>query len=613
MKKYISILFLLAFFISPFFSFAQETSVTSVNKEQCISIERNLRFGASDRVLNSTEVLELQNFLKEKGYLDAEPNGFFGPATQRAVIALQRENNLPAFGFFGPLTRELVSCKEENVSNQQTTTQETVKVEQTETADFQTTEQVAQSETETNNTEAGQNTSTTIADEIIEDLVPAEIKKTPISKFVPRIMFWPGKVNQHINLQTGLWETDPDGVSGGHSYLVFSNDFGGRELKYCQKWYPLSIDVKEYKLETLNTWKERGNVNNHTSTRMSLECVQPEITNPDNESYFFRIESPDGGETYYTAQSITLKWKNNKASEDKKVNINLLYKADGVDGKIVLLENTPNDGQENIILPVSATPGVVWGKNFKLHMFAFSENKNKIYEDFSKDFFSIESDSNLVSNNTNISTQDSASSASSTESSTTNTTTENSTTTSNQENTSTVDKTARIAYWSGKVNQHIDQNGNWQTDPDGSSGAGLDKLTYCKKWYPSTTSIRDYKTETITTWRAAGNTGAYTSARTSIECVGGSVAGVLGASINKNPNICSLGSGILMKGMKSPKVKCLQQKLNQKGYSVVGTDGGKETNEFGYYTMQALRKFQLDNNLKADGVLGQKTKNLLAQ
>ena len=76
----------------------------------------------------------------------------------------------------------------------------------------------------------------------------------------------------------------------------------------------------------------------------------------------------------------------------------------------------------------------------------------------------------------------------------------------------TNDMTPRIMYWWGKVNQHIstDGSGVWQTDPDGSSGAILDKLTYCKRWYPNTISVENYKNETIDTWRAAGNAGAYT-------------------------------------------------------------------------------------------------------
>jgi hypothetical protein len=83
----------------------------------------------------------------------------------------------------------------------------------------------------------------------------------------------------------------------------------------------------------------------------------------------------------------------------------------------------------------------------------------------------------------------------------------------------TADTTPRIMYWSGKINQHIDVNGVWQTDPDGKSGAGIDKLTYCKKWFPNTVSVQDYMNETISTWRIGGNTGAYTSTKMSTKCV----------------------------------------------------------------------------------------------
>jgi len=88
----------------------------------------------------------------------------------------------------------------------------------------------------------------------------------------------------------------------------------------------------------------------------------------------------------------------------------------------------------------------------------------------------------------------------------------------------TLDTTPRIMYWWGKVNQHVDANGNWLTDPDGTSGANLDKLTYCKKWFPNTTSVEDYKLETMTGWRNAGNTGGpFTSIKMSTKCVQGEV------------------------------------------------------------------------------------------
>jgi len=83
------------------------------------------------------------------------------------------------------------------------------------------------------------------------------------------------------------------------------------------------------------------------------------------------------------------------------------------------------------------------------------------------------------------------------------------------------DKTPRIAYWYGKVNQHVDSKGKWQTDPDGTSGADLDKLTYCKKWYPNTVSVEPYVRETIEQWRAAGNSGDYPNSVITDKCVQG--------------------------------------------------------------------------------------------
>jgi hypothetical protein len=86
--------------------------------------------------------------------------------------------------------------------------------------------------------------------------------------------------------------------------------------------------------------------------------------------------------------------------------------------------------------------------------------------------------------------------------------------------TKTPDLTPRIAYWAGKVNQHVDAAlGVWVTDSDGSSGASIDKLTYCKKFYPNTTSVESYKSEKIDTWRAGGNIGLYPGTSDSIKCV----------------------------------------------------------------------------------------------
>ncbi len=78
----------------------------------------------------------------------------------------------------------------------------------------------------------------------------------------------------------------------------------------------------------------------------------------------------------------------------------------------------------------------------------------------------------------------------------------------------------RIAYWSGKVNQHTDETtGVWTVDPDCTSGDGIDMLTYCRKWYSETITYSAYATETITTWTDAGCANLYTSAKQSYECV----------------------------------------------------------------------------------------------
>ena len=85
---------------------------------------------------------------------------------------------------------------------------------------------------------------------------------------------------------------------------------------------------------------------------------------------------------------------------------------------------------------------------------------------------------------------------------------------------STLDNTPRVAFWSGKVDQHWDAAaGSWATDPDGVSGVGVSYLDYCQKFYPATQAYAVYKAETITTWRNGGNTGGpFTSTKMSYRC-----------------------------------------------------------------------------------------------
>ena len=77
----------------------------------------------------------------------------------------------------------------------------------------------------------------------------------------------------------------------------------------------------------------------------------------------------------------------------------------------------------------------------------------------------------------------------------------------------------QIAYWWGKVNQHIDSKGNWQTDKDGVSGANIDPLSYCRKFYPETKYITMGSPVKINDWRDRGNLSSYVGTSTPYNCV----------------------------------------------------------------------------------------------
>lgn len=69
-----------------------------------VSFARNLTIGST-----GNDVTALQTFLESKGFLLMPPGvakGYFGPATQSALIKFQIANGIaPASGYFGPLTR----------------------------------------------------------------------------------------------------------------------------------------------------------------------------------------------------------------------------------------------------------------------------------------------------------------------------------------------------------------------------------------------------------------------------------------------------------------------------------------------------------------------------
>lgn len=55
--------------------------------------------------VSGQDVTELQSTLKKLGYFHTEPTGYYGSITKDAVIQFQRDFNVSATGFTGPLTR----------------------------------------------------------------------------------------------------------------------------------------------------------------------------------------------------------------------------------------------------------------------------------------------------------------------------------------------------------------------------------------------------------------------------------------------------------------------------------------------------------------------------
>lgn len=82
-----------------------------INNNSCATFSIDLARGDRDYNGYSTEVLRLQTNLSRLGYLNANPNGVFGPATQRAVMNFQFSNGISPTGIFGPKTRSVMNSQ----------------------------------------------------------------------------------------------------------------------------------------------------------------------------------------------------------------------------------------------------------------------------------------------------------------------------------------------------------------------------------------------------------------------------------------------------------------------------------------------------------------------
>lgn len=107
MKKYI----VAAVLSTVSFSFAFAQTVTDTldagSTSSCVVVTYNMSLGSKDAKTNG-QVSDLQGFLQDQGYLSAEPTGYFGAQTKRAVQSFQSANRITPNGVVGPYTRKKV-------------------------------------------------------------------------------------------------------------------------------------------------------------------------------------------------------------------------------------------------------------------------------------------------------------------------------------------------------------------------------------------------------------------------------------------------------------------------------------------------------------------------
>ena len=113
MKKYLFILFLFGFLLTPALSFATPPDVSLPGDidpnpvSSCVNIINNLRYRDRDSSKNG-EVSTLQDFLQSKKYLNNEPTGYFGILTFQAVKDFQKANFINPTGYVGTITKDKI-------------------------------------------------------------------------------------------------------------------------------------------------------------------------------------------------------------------------------------------------------------------------------------------------------------------------------------------------------------------------------------------------------------------------------------------------------------------------------------------------------------------------
>ena len=252
-----------------------------------------------------------------------------------------------------------------------------------------------------------------------------------------------------------------------------------------------------------------------TATRACLPTTTPYIT----------VTSPNGGESYLAGNSMIVNWTSCNIVGNVDISLITPHQSGTGFSAWVFGNSYSNSGHGTFVIPkISQWGNMIYGTNFKILVGnTQTQQDGTNASDFSDNLFTINKpiilDTTIPKSTNSITLV--ATTATATKAFPAGCT-------SNSYYSSTTGQTCAsglnlISLWSGKVNQHISTvagtQGSWVTDPDGVSGANIDTLTYCKKWYPNTVSVTPFQNQTLVNWQDRGNVGKYTSEKMAYQCV----------------------------------------------------------------------------------------------
>jgi hypothetical protein len=105
------------------------TELEKNNIQKCYVGVNDMSLGDGEGTL-VTDVKNLQEFLREKGYFTAKSTGYFGRVTRAALVSYQAKANIPQTGEFDTQTREKIHNETCSKSVKSNTKEEVVKKEQ---------------------------------------------------------------------------------------------------------------------------------------------------------------------------------------------------------------------------------------------------------------------------------------------------------------------------------------------------------------------------------------------------------------------------------------------------------------------------------------------------